>query len=315
MPRSLADRIDHRASLSRTSVGKGSLGRFSVGTDISVSSAATRHWVNSVSDIYGPDEIDELLQDLNKLELARFDSEHLDATQFDNFDNFDIDGSKIEGLDVLGDSCPGSPLLRASSPGALSSRSWNSHTHYQQFKEPPDDYGWGGSRGPGHIVRPLQAAVCYCDMNMLKTPRTLLRVLVLVSYNLINILQNTKLATINKTFFPVTSHFLHWTNFLTFRHKLIKCKLVNRLLAIHDIDGLYDSQVTSVACLSSLVTSGTAKLGLSALPHFAKLRLILFVSLASALFSLLLIFLNISHLHALIPMDYSKMVRHTFQNF
>lgn len=69
------------------------------------------------------------------------------------------------------------------------------------------------------------------------------------------------------------------------------------------------SQVTSVACLSSLVTSGTAKLGLSALPHFAKLRLILFVSLASALFSLLLIFLNISHLHALIPMDYSKMVR------
>ena len=63
--------------------------------------------------------------------------------------------------------------------------------------------------------------------------------------------------------------------------------------------------------MSSLVTSGTAKLGVSALPHFAKLRLILFVSLASALFSLLLIFLNISHLHALIPMDYSKMVRDT----
>ena len=67
-------------------------------------------------------------------------------------------------------------------------------------------------------------------------------------------------------------------------------------------------QITSVACLSSLVTSGTAKLGVSALPHFAKLRLLLFVSLASALFSALVIFLNISHLHALIPMDYSKMV-------
>ena len=63
-----------------------------------------------------------------------------------------------------------------------------------------------------------------------------------------------------------------------------------------------------MACLSSLVTSGTAKLGVSALPHFAKLRLLLFVSLASALFSALVIFLNISHLHALIPMDYSKMV-------
>ena len=68
-------------------------------------------------------------------------------------------------------------------------------------------------------------------------------------------------------------------------------------------------QVTSVACLSSLLTSGTAKLGVSALPHFPKLRLIIFVSLTSALFSLLVVFLNISHLHALLPMDYAKMVR------
>ena len=43
--------------------------------DVSVSSVATRHWVNSVSDIYGPDEIEELLQDLNKLELATLDSD------------------------------------------------------------------------------------------------------------------------------------------------------------------------------------------------------------------------------------------------
>ena len=62
MPRSLADRVvdrgslslsradraslaryrDDRASLSRASVGKGSLGRFSVATDVSASSAATR---------------------------------------------------------------------------------------------------------------------------------------------------------------------------------------------------------------------------------------------------------------------------------
>ena len=32
-----------------------------------------RHWVNSVSDIYGPDEIEELLEDLNRLEMASFD--------------------------------------------------------------------------------------------------------------------------------------------------------------------------------------------------------------------------------------------------
>ena len=48
MPRSLAERVD-RSSLSRHSVGKGSLGRFSVGTEVSVSSAATRHWEHSVS--------------------------------------------------------------------------------------------------------------------------------------------------------------------------------------------------------------------------------------------------------------------------
>ena len=83
-------------------------------------------------------------------------------------------------------------------------------------------------------------------------------------------------------------------------------KISTSTLSILTLTDLF--QVTSVACLSSLVTSGTAKVGVSALPHFAKLRLLLFVSLAGALFSLLVIFLNISHLHALIPMDYSKMV-------
>ena len=85
-----------------------------------------------VSDIYGQDEIEALLLDLNKLEFAKFDTD---------FDTFDIDGSRIEGLDEVGDSGPTSPLLpRPTSPGGLSSKSWNSHTHYHQFKEPPDDY-------------------------------------------------------------------------------------------------------------------------------------------------------------------------------
>ena len=102
-----------------------------------------------VSDIYGQDEIEALLLDLNKLEFAKFDTD---------FDSFDIDGSRIEGLDEVVDSGPTSPLLaRPTSPGGLSSKSWNSHTHYHQFKEPPDDYGWGG---PSHILRPLHAAVC-----------------------------------------------------------------------------------------------------------------------------------------------------------
>ena len=55
-------------------------------------------------------------------------------------------------------------------------------------QEPPEDY-WGEGGGgeywapcpAPHLVRPLQAAVCYCDISILKTPKTLLRVLVLVS--------------------------------------------------------------------------------------------------------------------------------------
>ena len=124
MPRSVAERLD-RSSLSRASVGKGSLGRFSVATDISASSVATRHWVNSVSDIYGPDEIEELLQDLNRLELATLDKE--------DYQEFDIDGSQLGGLDLFSDSPDHAPREDPPSP-ALSVRSWDSHTHYQQFK-------------------------------------------------------------------------------------------------------------------------------------------------------------------------------------
>ena len=191
--------------MSRASLGRGSLGRFSVATDVSASSAATRHWVNSVSDIYGQDEIEELLQDLNRLELATLDTDKFQV-RFNSqrgmlrrltVQEFDIDGSHVGGVGLELPPSPGlpasSPLLpRPRSPGAVSrwplkypsnfeliskyfavisilksvylvvtlnvlaSRSWDSHTHYQQFREPPDDYGWGG---PGHILRPLQAAV------------------------------------------------------------------------------------------------------------------------------------------------------------
>ena len=135
---SLAERMVDRGSLSRASLGRGSLGRFSVATDVSASSAATRHWVNSVSDIYGQDEIEELLQDLNRLELATLDT---DKFQVSNnslskelepkskecaLQEFDIDGSHVGGIGLdLPPSPSGhpasSPLLpRPRSPGAVS---------------------------------------------------------------------------------------------------------------------------------------------------------------------------------------------------
>ena len=122
-----------RGSLSRASLGRGSLGRFSVATDVSASSAATRHWVNSVSDIYGQDEIEELLQDLNRLELATLDTDKFQV-RFNSqrgmlrrltVQEFDIDGSHVGGVGLELPPSPGlpasSPLLpRPRSPGAVS---------------------------------------------------------------------------------------------------------------------------------------------------------------------------------------------------
>ena len=87
----MAERMVDRGSLSRASLGRGSLGRFSVATDVSASSAATRHWVNSVSDIYGQDEIEELLQDLNRLELATLDTDKFQVATFSH-QNLNRDG-------------------------------------------------------------------------------------------------------------------------------------------------------------------------------------------------------------------------------
>ena len=157
--RSSLTRLD-RSSLSRASVGKGSLGRFSVATDISAaSSAATRHWVNSVSDIYGPDEIEDLLQDLHRLELATLDTEDYGEFEMGGQDHVGTGGLGLRRLagsyraaaapppgssSSSGAATPPPPLLPSDSPVAVarlrpspahSVRSWDSHTHYHQFKE------------------------------------------------------------------------------------------------------------------------------------------------------------------------------------
>lgn len=196
MPRSsLADRFD-RASLGRTSGGNGSLGRYSVGTDISGGSAATRHWVNSVSDIYGPDEIEELLEDLNRLELAAFETEDIQ--------DFDIDGSQVGSVTAqnkrgrrriagLGTN-RGNIADGASGPGSptFSVNSWDSHAVYQHYHDTgegdEDDAGGGPGEEEGiangqglFIMRRMHSILCFCDISTFKNPRTLIRVLFVVS--------------------------------------------------------------------------------------------------------------------------------------
>ena len=72
-------------------------------------------------------------------------------------------------------------------------------------------------------------------------------------------------------------------------------------------------QVTSIACLSTVLTAGTAKMGLFALPQFQRLRIMVFVTVFTVVFTVFIIFLNISHLHALLPFDYGKMVSATIR--
>lgn len=201
----------------------------------SVCSSATRHWVNSVSDIYGPDEIEELLEDLNKLELAAFETD----------EDFDIDGSQIGGgrrwrrswsrsrsrfnssgvynsrPALAPHSSIGSGIgafVRESSP-TPSDRSWDSHAVYQVPNEDEDEVDlsrrrrkkrgrlradWeeqgqeqeqeGENKGNQEEnqeeddcddglegIFQSKSILCYCDTSTFKTPRTALRVLLLVS--------------------------------------------------------------------------------------------------------------------------------------
>lgn len=59
-------------------------------------------------------------------------------------------------------------------------RSWDSHAHYQDFHNEDEDEEDGGDGENGDFPS-SRAIVCYCDMSTFKTPRTILRVLLVVS--------------------------------------------------------------------------------------------------------------------------------------
>ena len=67
-------------------------------------------------------------------------------------------------------------------------RSWDSHAHYQDFPdevdndEDEDETDMAAVTGAGLFPSKAGSSiVCYCDMSTFKTPRTLLRVLLVVS--------------------------------------------------------------------------------------------------------------------------------------
>lgn len=71
-------------------------------------------------------------------------------------------------------------------------------------------------------------------------------------------------------------------------------------------------QITTVACLTCLCTSGTVKVGLFMLPLVGRLRLMMFVTLLSLFVTSLLLFLDISHIVYLFPFNWGKVVSKNF---
>ena len=187
--------------------------------------------MNSVSDIYGPDEIEELLDDLNRLELAgaAYSQSEDEVETYDyrglnqglhsestmgagilgkegqsgggKFASSTEPGIQVDQNDLLGKDTEmkilggdgttaaggveenggeySMPVQAIRGSPTFSVKSWDSHTHYQEFKEPEDD-------DPDNFFpsRPMQSIVCYCDISTFKTPRTLLRVLLVVRISL-----------------------------------------------------------------------------------------------------------------------------------
>ena len=65
-------------------------------------------------------------------------------------------------------------------------RSWDSHAHYQDFHNEDDEDEDETDEAEGGLFPNSANAskiVCYCDMSTFKTPRTILRVLLVVSLN------------------------------------------------------------------------------------------------------------------------------------
>ncbi|KAJ4433749.1 hypothetical protein ANN_16061 [Periplaneta americana] len=67
-------------------------------------------------------------------------------------------------------------------------------------------------------------------------------------------------------------------------------------------------EISSVACLACLCSSGTVKVGLFMLPLIGRLRLMMFVTVFSLLVTCLFIFLDISHIVYFFPFNWGKVI-------
>ncbi|KAG8226094.1 hypothetical protein J437_LFUL006401 [Ladona fulva] len=134
-------------------------------------------YVHSVSDLYGADEIEVLLEEIRDLEPP---------STAEDFQDFEIDGSRSGGVERAGTLGQGMSGVnqgiedgdvgantgeRCESMGTIGS--WDSHTNYQQMYGLEDGSDGGGAPFPGVVL--------FCDESHLKSPTGIVRVLLVIS--------------------------------------------------------------------------------------------------------------------------------------
>ncbi|XP_017778889.1 PREDICTED: uncharacterized protein LOC108564374 [Nicrophorus vespilloides] len=122
-------------------------------------SADSSRYINSVSDLYGDDEIEFLLDDIRELEpiCSRPD------------DNQGGDGMScvLQDFEIAG-SGTGEPAGGGAESPVGTVHSWDSHSHYRRKSASPDLSLYSG-------------VIVYCDHTHLKTPTGLIRLLLVIT--------------------------------------------------------------------------------------------------------------------------------------
>lgn len=119
--------------------------------------------IRSVSDIYGTDEIDFLLEEIRDLEPA---------CCHEDLQDFEIAGSRAGEISITTPLEPLEHIEHLESPLETCS-SWDSHLNYRE-RLGQNQMGWGG-------------VVLHCDASHLKTPTGIVRILLVVSHSLVSL--------------------------------------------------------------------------------------------------------------------------------
>lgn len=127
--------------------------------------------IRSVSDIYGTDEIDFLLEEIRDLEPA--------CCQED-LQDFEIAGSRAGEIEISIATPLESPLGTCSS--------WDSHLNYRE-RLGQNQMGWGG-------------VVLHCDASHLKTPTGIVRILLVVSKHILPPFTHVSTSYLSLSHFP-----------------------------------------------------------------------------------------------------------------